>query len=331
MELRQLRYVVTLAEELHFGRAAARHYITHGALSQQIARLERELGCRLFERTSRHVQLTEAGALFLEHARSTLNEADAAVAAVRAHTEHRRHRFTVGLHDEGLAELTGPVLNELRRRLPSVHVTTRAMRYDELPDALHDGQVDVIFGSQSVAAVRSDTFVDAYDDAMVLLVSQTSDYADAEELQVTDVLDGLFPTAQGVPAAFAAPYHLCEHRNGDAPRLVEVHGATWFDLLSTIAYDGAIMATNADSMRLLPTAGTVCVPLRDVAPISLGAILPPTEIQVHAVLRDVLSDIAGGRSGEDGRRPDRGRRDGPVDRSGDRRADRPDGVAGGAL
>jgi DNA-binding transcriptional LysR family regulator len=72
MELRQLRYFVTLAEELHFGRAAAREHIVQSALSQQLQRLERELGVRLLERTTHHVQLSPAGSAFLIEARQIL-------------------------------------------------------------------------------------------------------------------------------------------------------------------------------------------------------------------------------------------------------------------
>ena len=85
MELRQLRYFVTLAEELHFGRAAAREHIVQSALSQQLQRLERELGVLLLERTTHHVQLSPAGAAFLIEARQILAHVDrAAVAAQRA-------------------------------------------------------------------------------------------------------------------------------------------------------------------------------------------------------------------------------------------------------
>lgn len=76
MDIRALRYVVTLAEELHFGRAAGLHFISAQPFGQQVQRLERELGVRLFERTSRRVSLTPAGARFVDRARMILAELD---------------------------------------------------------------------------------------------------------------------------------------------------------------------------------------------------------------------------------------------------------------
>ena len=83
MELRQLRYFVTLAEELHFGHAATREHIVQSALSQQLQRLERELGVRLLERTTHHVRLTQAGAAFLVEARQILAQVDRAATVAR--------------------------------------------------------------------------------------------------------------------------------------------------------------------------------------------------------------------------------------------------------
>src|SRR5579875_3512971 len=84
MELRQLRYFVAVAEELHFRRAAQRLHISQPPLTRQIAALEAELGCRLLERTRRRVQLTPAGEAFLGQARTILGELDVAVATARA-------------------------------------------------------------------------------------------------------------------------------------------------------------------------------------------------------------------------------------------------------
>src|SRR6201986_621947 len=84
VELRQLRYFVTLAEELHFGRAAEREHIVQSPLSQQVQRLERELGVRLLERSTPHVSLTAAGVAFLVEARQILAHVDRAALAARS-------------------------------------------------------------------------------------------------------------------------------------------------------------------------------------------------------------------------------------------------------
>jgi DNA-binding transcriptional LysR family regulator len=76
VELRQLRYFHALSEELHFGRAAAREQIGQPALSLQILKLERELGVRLFDRTSRSVRLTRAGSMLVERARAVLKDVE---------------------------------------------------------------------------------------------------------------------------------------------------------------------------------------------------------------------------------------------------------------
>ena len=96
MELRQLRYFVTLAEEQYFGRAADREHILQSALSQQVQRLERELGVRLLERTH-HVALTVSGVVFLVEGRQILAHVDRAAEAARS-TAGGRLRAAAGCH-----------------------------------------------------------------------------------------------------------------------------------------------------------------------------------------------------------------------------------------
>jgi LysR family transcriptional regulator, benzoate and cis,cis-muconate-responsive activator of ben and cat genes len=84
LELRDVGYFVVLAEELHFTRAARRLHLAQPALSVALQRLERQVGARLVDRTSRSVALTDAGTNFLPHARDLLERAELAVEAARS-------------------------------------------------------------------------------------------------------------------------------------------------------------------------------------------------------------------------------------------------------
>src|SRR3954452_18735654 len=96
MELRHLRSFVAVAEELHFGRAAERLHIAQSPLSQQIQRLERQVGAMLFERNRRKVELTDAGNAMLTHAREALAQADLAETAARAAAAGRAGTLRIG-------------------------------------------------------------------------------------------------------------------------------------------------------------------------------------------------------------------------------------------
>ena len=118
MELRQLRYFVTLAEELHFGRAAEREHIVQSALSQQVQRLERELGVRLLERSTHHVALTAAGAVFLVEARQILAHADRAAVAARSAVAAAAP-LRVGIIDSSYDSMP-QILHEVQARYPGL-------------------------------------------------------------------------------------------------------------------------------------------------------------------------------------------------------------------
>lgn len=145
MELRQLRYVVSVAEELHFGRAAAKEHVAQSAVSEQIRRLERELGTELFRRTSRHVELTEAGRLFVDEVKSTLvqlnNAAELATRAARGEFGDLR----VGFVATGANDLTPRILQRFRQVMPAVQVELRDSSLDDPTAGLADGSTDVAF------------------------------------------------------------------------------------------------------------------------------------------------------------------------------------------
>ncbi|WP_406675122.1 LysR family transcriptional regulator [Nonomuraea sp. N2-4H] len=145
MELQQLRYVVAVAETMNFTRAAERCRVVQSALSHQIAALERELGARLFERTSRRVRLTAAGEAFLPAARECLEAADRARAEVAAAGGEILGRLAVGAIPTVTA-LDLPVeLREFRRRHPRVRITLTSAGSDPLIERVRQGAMDVAF------------------------------------------------------------------------------------------------------------------------------------------------------------------------------------------
>ncbi|MEU4475608.1 LysR family transcriptional regulator [Micromonospora sp. NPDC023888] len=145
MELHQLRYVLAVAETSSFTRAAERCLVVQSALSHQIARLERELGARLFERTSRRVRLTPAGAAFLPAARQCLDAAERAAAEVAAAVGEVRGRLTVGLIPTVAAVDIPATLRVFRERYPYVRVGLRVGGSDELVEQVKEGVMDVAF------------------------------------------------------------------------------------------------------------------------------------------------------------------------------------------
>ncbi|MEJ3658366.1 LysR family transcriptional regulator [Actinomycetes bacterium KLBMP 9759] len=145
VELQQMRYVVAVADTSSFTRAAERCLVVQSALSHQIARLERELGARLFERTSRRVQLTPAGAAFLPAARQCLDAAERAAAEVAAAVGEIRGRLTVGLISTVAAVDVPRALREFRHRFPHVRIGLRAGASDDLLEYVRQGAVEIAF------------------------------------------------------------------------------------------------------------------------------------------------------------------------------------------
>jgi DNA-binding transcriptional LysR family regulator len=145
MELRRLRYFVAVAEELSFNRAAQRLHISQPPLSNQIKRLEEELGVRLFERSSRGVRMTEAGELLLEEARRIFMQVDQTVRTVQ-HVGHGEvGHLTLGFVPSASNEVLPPILRAFGERFPGVELFLREMRQDRVVHQLHDKQVDVGF------------------------------------------------------------------------------------------------------------------------------------------------------------------------------------------
>jgi len=150
MELRHLRYFVAVADELHFGHAAARVHTSQPSLSQQIRNLEKELRVDLFVRSKHRVELTKAGDRFLKEARLILASADRAADLARQAEHGDNVRLVIGISPETSWQFLRPVLREFAAHLPSVEVVFRVLATGAQPGTLRDGTIDVGFVSLPV-------------------------------------------------------------------------------------------------------------------------------------------------------------------------------------
>jgi DNA-binding transcriptional LysR family regulator len=145
IELRQLRYFVAVAEELHFTRAARRVHIAQQPLSAAIARLEQQLGVKLLERTTRRVELTDAGEALLEPARSALRAVDEALAAARAAGRGETGDLGVGLSSGAWYGLE-PLFGAVRERHAGLRLHVRQQSTRPLLDDVRAGTLDLAVG-----------------------------------------------------------------------------------------------------------------------------------------------------------------------------------------
>ena len=145
LELRHLRYLVAVAEELHFGRAARRLHIAQPPLSQQIRKLEETIGHALFQRTSRNVKLTAAGEELFQRAQQTLRKVVEDVDNTRRVGRGEVGTLTVGFIASSMLTVFPQMLSSYRRQFPEVELRLREFYTSGLLRALRDGTAEIGF------------------------------------------------------------------------------------------------------------------------------------------------------------------------------------------
>lgn len=145
MELRHLRYFITVAEELNFSKAALKLYTAQPSLSQQIKDLEEDVGVKLLNRTKRKVELTEEGAVFLEQARLTLAQADKAVAMARQVSQAKQQMLRIGFVPVAEMKIFPYILPNLRVQNPDLKIELLSLNNNEQIRLLKKGYLDLTF------------------------------------------------------------------------------------------------------------------------------------------------------------------------------------------
>jgi DNA-binding transcriptional LysR family regulator len=281
IELRQLRYFVAVAEELHFGRAAERLHMSQSPLSRAIRELERELGVVLFVRTTRRVELTPAGSLLLERTRRALAEIDGAVADARHLT---------GSGDGVLRLGHGPFSGAPATRIVEVLQAERPeliMRLvqEMTPDSLrrvgaHDLAAAVVMESHAAArryAIRVDVL---RDEPLLAALPRSHRYASEAAIPISEfVAEPVLLPREPAGLLFNAWLRSVLRAHGfELEQTMASASAPWDRRLPPVANGEAVAVMVADWAGE-PGSGLVAVPFDPPLnfPTDLASRWPPTE------------------------------------------------------
>lgn len=262
VELRHLRYFLAVAAELHFGRAAARLHIAQPALTQQIRRLETLLGTRLFERTSRSVALTPAGAVLRERATAILAHAERDLDEVARIGQGLQGRLHLGFVPSVLP--LGPLrwVRQYRLRYPLVEVDLTEGFTAHLMARLGSGALDMAI-VRDPDELAGTVAVPLVTEPFVAVVPADHPLAARDTVSGAELADHplvYFPRAAGELAYAKNLRPVLE--TGRQPRVVQ-EGSNWITVLYLVG-EGlgvtvaptSVTATAPPTVRVVPLAGT---------------------------------------------------------------------------
>ena len=185
MEFRHLRYFVAVAEELNFSRAARRLHMTQPPLSQQIQQLEEETGVRLFVRNKRHVELTNAGRVFLDEARELIAQSQRAVETARLAQKGESGMVRIGIAS-GLGERVNQAVAEHQKHFPGIEIQCKDVLSTLQNDALRESKIDIGFLRPPFdwANLKSEVL---FEERFFVVLPRDHPLAKRRELRLTDV------------------------------------------------------------------------------------------------------------------------------------------------
>jgi DNA-binding transcriptional LysR family regulator len=275
MELRQLRYFVAIADEKHFRRAAERLHMTQPPLSNQLRRLESELGCPLMIRSRRRVELTPAGEAFLRDARRLLAELDEATENARRIHAGQAGQLRISFVGSALLSLVPDVVRRYRAARPDVELQLRERSTEEQLRDLRAGSIDVALVPLPVDAsdLRTEVLLRERTVAVLPAAHPLAELTRVPPLRLGAEPLVLFPRAQ------APELHdrlLASLSGSDGPPSVVQYAPETQTIVSLVAAGIGVSVVQASVQRLgLP--GVVYRPVVDAPTVELAALLRPGE------------------------------------------------------
>ncbi|MGL4621294.1 LysR substrate-binding domain-containing protein [Chroococcidiopsis sp.] len=264
MELRHLHYFIAVAEELHFSRAAVRLCISQPPLSQQIRDLEDELGVKLFERTKRQVQLTEAGKVFLERSYGVLAQLEQAIEATQRIGRGEVGRLAIGFVGSATYTVLPDIVSVFREQFPAVELRLHELTTQEQIQALHHKQIDV--GIVRSAIVEPGLSVECIlQESIILALPETHPFSAQTQVSLFTLVDELFilfPAKMG-PIFYEQIIHICQ-KAGFRPKVAQE--AVQMQTIVGLVAAGLGIAFVPASLQNFPRSGVIYRPLQEQTP-----------------------------------------------------------------
>jgi DNA-binding transcriptional LysR family regulator len=290
VELRHLKYFVAVAEELHFRRAAERLYVAQPAVSEQIRKLEAELGVRLFDRTHRSVSLTDAGSALLVEARRVLHQADRAQLAARNARDTVGARLRIGYVADALPPSVPRALQHLASSAPRVEMSLETGPTLALIQAVRDERLDAVVVAlpAPMKGLRATTL--GHQTLVAALPASDSRGREAElSLEQLDPERLVMLPRHANPALHDAVISMCREA-GLTPTFVEAAEPRVEAVLLAVAAGGGAALLPASVMERYAAPGVRLVELAATEPAFESVVLtrPDSEhLATHAFLRAV--------------------------------------------
>jgi DNA-binding transcriptional LysR family regulator len=266
VHLRDLRYFVAVAEDLHFTRAAERLYVSQPALSKQIRALERQTGVELFRRDRHGVALTDAGAALLPHARGVLDAWEEGAAAVDTVRSARRSTLVVGM---STSPVRGGLLPAIRSRFTAEHpeavLRLRQVNWDDPTAGLADGAADIAFVWLPLPGQERYDWTVVAEEPLLVALPDTHPLAARAAIDFADLLDEPFlalPESTGPLRDF---WLALDARGGRPPRIGAEIASTEETYEALTAGLGVCLVA-AGNVPLLTLGGVTARPVHGVTP-----------------------------------------------------------------
>lgn len=248
MDLRQFAYLIKVAEELSFTRAARALNVSQSALSQQVKDMEDSLGVRLFDRSAHAVRVTEAGAIVIDHAKRALAVTDALREAVEAYRGLKRGRLRLGVTQTFNALYLPTILSRFIRQHETIDVEVLELANAEILDLLASGALNLGVGIGPVEPPLAAH--ELYTDSLAFVCAQSHPFAARPSIKLRALADQcLALLSRGFTTRAAIDAFLHQHRV--VPRRV-LEFNTFAAIMSAVSEGACVSIVPADARRVSP-------------------------------------------------------------------------------